>query len=1519
VFSRQSQSSATFLEENYFDLTAQSASDISLNKEMLIGAVVRYDWWLMGGWLLGTTTKKGLIHRYQAVTREILREMGVVDWQSAITTPQEWLEALSSGQISSDESVVKNHLSRLAKLADNIDTKNPQYEHFQSLQRLDAFLFRLSNIRADYKYALLNACTKPSFSEEPQAPAPRIPATSFSSIKPTETTSLPQRPAFTLIPAVPIVAPKPAIPSSAAVAPKPRSPYVESAPHVASYPAGGGYSTSKLPAKPAIVVEPKPASVYVQPARPSEKARATTLYYSGDYYSGNYASYPLARDDDDYVYYASAPVKQTTSVAKQPAPVLPLRHSSTQTHQRSSLSFHLSSTTDAFANLSFDEAPRPAKTVATTTTKKAIPAAETESLPVTKIHFSQTSVSDSFAEGNLLSDLVTQLVNGEIHVDEIPPIRVVKYNSKWYTLDNRRLRVFKNALVDNVPVIICDFNDSAIKKEFYSKNSNKSLDGGGVIRASSTYSSAAPSRDHFDSGIFVFNKRVLSWTFEQIAVKLPGLAKKGAIPKRFASREDYYASFEELIFEEARAILQAGLDEAALQEGSPYKFRLENRKLPKKADGITALTLSFLPQSERESKPGEVMLLEYANNTRSLRHSRLRLIALRSGKESAEEHLSFKAVINEEFLESYPHAFEEGARWNAKLLGSLITHQRMYEACTTLPLPNNPETILEQSLWMDPSQPKTAPAYNPRTYARKLGVRNAAYAGYLDEDGEMLSYSAYSFGKSSSSKSSVSSYASLSAQEKILLQKLNPSQRSAVEQFLPLSEGIQLIQGPPGTGKTSTIVHLLKILSERGERVLVSAPSNKAVQVVAEKFIAEYPDVPVAYAGVEEKLSDDIALRQVFIHTWGATMCDRLTEIGEDILNLRPEKLVSSGLQELPNKIPTVREELLELSGKFILLINEMVRYKLTLLPEPEREKQAFQSNIHAYVDFIVRQPSGAWKEIENYLDILAAQKKSKNKKGSEKSEIRVPDLPYLATFARRPLSAITSLIDSLKRAITLLEMNETKTGLEGQLLDNSSIVFATLSVLGRRAFKEMDSVDSLIVDEAGQCVEAETLIALVTHPRKCLLIGDIKQLPATVISQHAVELNFDRSLMERLVNRQQKYPMLEIQYRMNPAISAWPSQRYYDGSLLDDPSTKNRVLPELRGAPPFLAPYAFIHVDGEEEKSASGYSFINEAEAEQIEKLLQHLKEKYKIDVSERVGVITFYRGQADYLQEKLSKKFPGIRVNTVDGFQGGENDFIIMSFVRANPVGKIGFLKDMRRLNVALTRAKFSLIMVGDAYTLQSHHHDVALLIADAYKRRCFFQQSEVMAELTPKVKIIEIAATRAPIASPPATSSRAAATLSLEAESSSSSLAQKQAPKRNSCRFFNGEPDSCRRGNKCKFEHAENKSQVSTTKMPALVEQIPVAIPVPEVAAAKAPAAKPRAPRRARTPTSRPASSHSAETNTRKSQGQRRTRQAQEPSAELLGKSLAKSALAPTALPERVPVKAQAVVEVTRPKPN
>lgn len=226
-------------------------------------------------------------------------------------------------------------------------------------------------------------------------------------------------------------------------------------------------------------------------------------------------------------------------------------------------------------------------------------------------------------------------------------------------------------------------------------------------------------------------------------------------------------------------------------------------------------------------------------------------------------------------------------------------------------------------------------------------------------------------------------------------------------------------------------------------------------------------------------------------------------------------------------------------------------------------------------------------------------------------------------------------------------------------------------------------------IDEACQMTEPEALLALTMGGRQVVLIGDPDQLPPKVDDYEAITLGLEVSLFYRLqMAKQIPVLLLDEQHRMNPSISFFPSKYIYDGKLNNGPNTSNLHTPS--GFPwPNRHAVCFVCCDGDEQATLNNRSWTNKREAFLIEELAQSFFRQRSLDEGQ-VGVMAAYREQANL----IGKRMPQVKTGTVDSFQGSQKDVIFVSLVRSN---QLGFVKDNRRLNVALTRARRGLIVVG------------------------------------------------------------------------------------------------------------------------------------------------------------------------------------------------------------------------------
>lgn len=227
----------------------------------------------------------------------------------------------------------------------------------------------------------------------------------------------------------------------------------------------------------------------------------------------------------------------------------------------------------------------------------------------------------------------------------------------------------------------------------------------------------------------------------------------------------------------------------------------------------------------------------------------------------------------------------------------------------------------------------------------------------------------------------------------------------------------------------------------------------------------------------------------------------------------------------------------------------------------------------------------------------------------------------------------------------------------------------------------------------------------------KIVLVGDHCQLGPVIMCKQTVMQGLNMSLFERLIRLGNRPLRLQIQYRMHPALSVFPSDTFYEGSLQNGVSSQQRTIEGLDFPwPDPDKPMFFLHTTGTAELSGSGTSYLNKNEAVSIEAIVTYL---LKLGLnSSQIGIITPYEAQRSYVFTYLERNcsldsslYQDLEIASVDSFQGREKDFIVMSCVRSSEDLGIGFLSDPRRLNVSITRAKYGLIIIGNARVLSKN----------------------------------------------------------------------------------------------------------------------------------------------------------------------------------------------------------------------
>ncbi|KAJ3020935.1 hypothetical protein HKX48_009468 [Thoreauomyces humboldtii] len=284
------------------------------------------------------------------------------------------------------------------------------------------------------------------------------------------------------------------------------------------------------------------------------------------------------------------------------------------------------------------------------------------------------------------------------------------------------------------------------------------------------------------------------------------------------------------------------------------------------------------------------------------------------------------------------------------------------------------------------------------------------------------------------------------------------------------------------------------------------------------------------------------------------------------------------------------------------------------------------------------------------------------------------------------------------------------KRNAEREIIQNADVVCCTCVGAGDPRLQKYD-FRTVLIDEATQAAEPECLIPLVMGAKQVVFVGDHKQLGPVILNKKAAKAGLSQSLFERLVMLNVRPIRLQVQYRMHPCLSEFPSNMFYEGSLQNGVTVQERLRKDVVFPWPIPETPMFFHCSyGQEELSSSGTSYLNRTEATNCEKVVtRFLKAGVK---PSQIGIVTPYEGQRSYIVSHMQmagalKKelYKEIEVASVDAFQGREKDYIILTCVRSNDHSGIGFTSDPRRLNVALTRAKYGIVILGNPKVLSQN----------------------------------------------------------------------------------------------------------------------------------------------------------------------------------------------------------------------
>lgn len=448
-----------------------------------------------------------------------------------------------------------------------------------------------------------------------------------------------------------------------------------------------------------------------------------------------------------------------------------------------------------------------------------------------------------------------------------------------------------------------------------------------------------------------------------------------------------------------------------------------------------------------------------------------------------------------------------------------------------------------------------------------------------------------------------------------------------------------LIHGPPGTGKTVTCIEVIAQLVTRGSRVLAAADSNVAVDNLVERL--DTIGVNVVRIGHPARVIPSLRRRSL----------DYLVQVEAEYIN-------AQRLRESAYKLK-------ERMGGFT-------------------------------------KPEMRWRRGLSDEAILALATEGKTTRGI--SQKKIEGMKRWIDLKQR--------IDKLFGDARQLEERAVR-----RIIDGAEVICATNSTVGSEILKR-DKFDFAVIDEATQSTEPSSLIS-VLKTKRFIMAGDHKQLPPTILNEEAARGNLSKSLFERLlaIHGDKICVMLDVQYRMNEEIADFPANEFYDGKLKAEESVKRHDISDLVQSMPVpekrggilewvqaKKPFLFIDTaDGgaifEDKTRVGATSKENEGEAQLVRDIAAWL-----LDMGIKpadIAVISPYDAQVALIRQKL--RVDELEIKTVDGFQGREKEVVIVSFVRSNKSREIGFLRDLRRLNVSITRAKRKLILIGDSKTLE------------------------------------------------------------------------------------------------------------------------------------------------------------------------------------------------------------------------
>ncbi|KAJ4798061.1 P-loop containing nucleoside triphosphate hydrolases superfamily protein [Rhynchospora pubera] len=852
---------------------------------------------------------------------------------------------------------------------------------------------------------------------------------------------------------------------------------------------------------------------------------------------------------------------------------------------------------------------------------------------------------------------------------------------------------------------------------------------------------------------------ILSWSIDELMDKDLYRGKVPTIPKCFSSEEEYFNAFFPPLLEEVHADISSSLEEVSrapnakvlgikesyTKRQSKYKSGLYEMSMktnlrtevytPKHAD-IILISESIQPQNPSQIRKnassftlGWVFKVERGGILHFKASRRINIVG--STTEIGNRHITStenKAVLSQRVFDvDQENTKESKETYNLS----------RFKSFHVVFLPN---MTTYQCIW---SVLRTGLTKQSRIVSSIL--RRNEFDG-------CCTYSTHTYQKT---------------QEEIRNFNLNVSQSEAAASCISASDcrctsSVELVWGPPGTGKTRTIGAILKLLMAQTCRTLTCAPTNTAITQVASHLLSLVNESrghntcylgDVVLFGNKDRLKVDNELSSIYLDERVKRLMVFLssqTELKDklgcmiDFLSNQPSLFQTFGVESRTNNTSlTFREYLIDkmdsvagdLENYFVMLRNN--------LPSRLFREKGFsgivraQNMVNNFVK-LLRSESLSDKDLQevfekaNELVVSGIDcSASHDCTGNGGSEIIL--LKNICFCLRMCLQTLKDI--SIRKLQCALPVKSDERSIRNYCIEEAKLLFCTVSSAYELHERRMDPIEMLVIDEAAQLKESESLIPLqLIDVRHAFLIGDENQLAAMVRSKISANAAFGRSLFERLSLIGHKKHLLNIQYRMHPDIHVFPNRKFYRGCILDGPNVRKESYSRSCLNEPMYGAYSFIHVVNNKDTSdQAGRSCKNLVEVAAVYHIIEYLaKASETARQHVNVGVISPYAAQVNAIQNRLGRRymnheFISVKVSSIDGFQGGEAEVILISTVRSNRDGTIGFLSDTRRINVALTRAKHCLWILGDGGTLTNSNSVWKELVLDAKDRGCFFNGSD------------------------------------------------------------------------------------------------------------------------------------------------------------------------------------------------